>query len=237
VIGKDVVESERFLDNVASRLGRPRVVSPPERAVSGPPQAYLECPLGASAATDKVARFRSELELVGAKFESAASLAEVRTLLHAELAFWKAERLVSWATSEFGAWELDAFFRDFRCTSWIPSHDAAAHARFREAALRADVGITGVDRAIVNTGTLVLSANAARPRSVSLLPSVHLALVREDQLVDRMGTAFSAYVGASLASAVHFITGPSRTSDIENDLSIGVHGPAAVSVILWRNRS
>jgi L-lactate dehydrogenase complex protein LldG len=235
VIGKDVVERERFLDNVASRLGRSRLASPPERRVSGPPEAYLERPLGAGA-TDRVARFRSELELVGAKFQSAASLADVRALLRAEIAFWKAERLVSWAASEFGGWELDSFFRESRCTCFTPSSDPAAHARFRETALAADVGITVVDRAVVNTGTLVLSASAVRPRSVSLLATVHLALVREDQLVDRMGAAFAAYAGAPMASAVHFITGPSRTSDIENDLSIGVHGPAAVSVILWRNR-
>jgi L-lactate dehydrogenase complex protein LldG len=87
----------------------------------------------------------------------------------------------------------------------------------------------------VNTGSLVLSASTTRPRQVSLLPTVHLALVREDQLVDRMGEALSSYASGAMPSAVHFVTGPSRTSDIENDLSIGVHGPAAVSVILWRN--
>ena len=56
-------------------------------------------------------------------------------------------------------------------------------------------------------------------------------------IVDRLGEAFDGFrqSGAMLASNVHFITGPSRTSDIENDLSIGVHGPAAVSVIVWRD--
>jgi L-lactate dehydrogenase complex protein LldG len=68
---------------------------------------------------------------------------------------------------------------------------------------------------------------------------LHLALVRETQLVDRLAQAFIGYRRGTpaWASATHFITGPSRTSDIENDLSIGVHGPAAVSVILWRDAS
>src|SRR5439155_12443073 len=122
------------------------------------------------------------------------------------------------------------------CAAWVPSPSSTDHALFRERALRADMGITTVDRAIVNTGTLALSASSARPRAVSLLPTVHLALVREDQLVDRLGTALDGYLAHEvMPSAVHFVTGPSRTSDIENDLSIGVHGPAAVSVILWRN--
>jgi L-lactate dehydrogenase complex protein LldG len=110
---------------------------------------------------------------------------------------------------------------------------------FRARAFKAHVGITTVDHAVVNTGTLALSAGPGRPRSVSLLPSVHLALVRESQLVDRIGIAFESYRGSGRApsSAVYFITGPSRTSDIENDLTIGVHGPAAVSVILWRDVS
>ncbi len=143
---------------------------------------------------------------------------------------------MSWAASEFAGWGLEAFFRDSQCTCWTPSEDPAAYARFREVALAAEVGITAVDHAIVNTGTLVVSASRARPRSVSLLPTVHLALVREDQLVDRMGLALAGYASAGTRpSAIHFITGPSRTSDIENDLSIGVHGPAAVSVLLWRN--
>ena len=143
---------------------------------------------------------------------------------------------MSWASSEFAGWELDALFRESGCACYVPSTDPAAHARFREACLAAHVGITTVDHAVVNTGTLVLSASATRPRQVSLLPTVHLALVRENQLVDRMGEALTSYAAGEMPSAVHFITGPSRTSDIENDLSIGVHGPAAVSVILWRNR-
>jgi L-lactate dehydrogenase complex protein LldG len=229
------VERERFLDNIASRLGRPRLGAAPARTVTGVSDAYRMQPLGATQ-TDRVARFKAELELVGAKIEIAASLSEARATLRSELAFWKAERLVSWAAREFAGWELDALFRETGCLCYVPSDDPTAHARFREACLAAHVGITAVDHAVVNTGTLVVSASKARPRQVSLLPTVHLALVRESQLVDRMGEALAAYGAAAMPSAVHFITGPSRTSDIENDLSIGVHGPAAVSVILWRDR-
>jgi len=66
---------------------------------------------------------------------------------------------------------------------------------------------------------------------VSLAPPTHLALARQGQLVPRLSDALSG-LGKAPPSAVHFVTGPSRTSDIENDLSIGVHGPARVFVIV-----
>jgi L-lactate dehydrogenase complex protein LldG len=228
------VERESFLDNIAARLGRPRIRTAPETSTSGPSQAYLRQPLGSSAgAVERIERFCMEIERVGGKMVTASSLAEVHLSLRAELAFWSAERIVSWAAGEFDGWELEPFFLESACLSFSPEQ-----TDFRARAFKAHVGITTVDHAVVNTGTLALSTGPGRPRSVSLLPSVHLALVRESQLVDRIGIAFEAYSGSGHGppSAVHFITGPSRTSDIENDLTIGVHGPAAVSVIVWRDR-
>jgi len=195
----------------------------------------VQQPLGAASSTvDRSARFQFELERVGGKVTLASSLAEVHLSLRAELAFWSAERLVSWAASEFAGWDLEPLLREAGCICYAPEQ-----TDFRRRAFKAHVGITTVDHAVVNTGTLALSAGPGRPRSVSLLPSVHLALVRESQLVDRIGLPLEAYGGAGTTppSAVHFITGPSRTSDIENDLTIGVHGPAAVSVIMWRDRT
>jgi L-lactate dehydrogenase complex protein LldG len=232
------VERQRFLDNIAWRLGRPRVASAPARSVFGPPESYVQKPLG-SGVSDRAERFKLELEQVGGKVVMASSLADAHALLRAELEFWKAHRVVSWASAEFEGWSLERIFADVACNCYRPSADAEHHALFRAAALEADVGITAVDFAIANTGTLAIAARAGRPRSVSLLPTVHVALVKESQLVDRIGQAFAGYrqAGTLLASNVHFITGPSRTSDIENDLSIGVHGPAAVSAIVWRNAS
>ena len=234
------MERQRFLDNIAVRLGRPRVASAPERSVTGPPESYAAQPLGERAnLIDRAARFKEELELVGGKVTMASSLADVHASLAAEIAFWKAKRLVSWAAGEFAGWELGKFFLESGCRCFRPSAVPEEREGFRRAALEADVGITTVDFAVVNTGSLAVSAGVGRPRSVSLLPTLHLALVRETQLVDRLAQAFTGFrPGVSaLASAIHFITGPSRTSDIENDLSIGVHGPAAVSVILWRDGS
>ena len=157
----------------------------------------------------------------------ASSAEEARAVLAAELG--RAAAVVSWAHDEMArscGLDLSEQWRALgdRCVQ----PDATD---FRAAALRAEVGVTGVDLAIADTGTLVLSAGVGRPRAVSLLPRLHVALVHQRQLVSRLGEGLSR-VRAGRPSAVHFITGPSRTSDIENDLSIGVHGPARVLVIV-----
>jgi L-lactate dehydrogenase complex protein LldG len=229
------VDRDSFLARIAERMGRGRIHSPPPRAGSGVSDSYKHAPLGEWTG-GRIARFKLELEAVGAKVGIATSLAGVAELVRAELDFWKAGRVVAWARAELASWGLDPWLAEGTCRYWDPS-DSAEFEAFRATALEADVGITAVDFAVVNTGTLALSAAPGRPRCVSLLPTVHLALVREDQLVDRIGQALTSYCqsAATVPSALHFITGPSRTSDIENDLSIGVHGPAAVSVIVWQN--
>ncbi len=235
------MQRETFLNRIAARLGRPRVTATPTRGEMGVPEGYRAAPLGTAAnASDLCEHFKRELENVGGRVAIANRRADVGPLVRSELAHWGATRLVSWDKSEFREWDVDWLWNEAQCTPWNGrSADLEAAARFRREALEADVGITTVDFAIANTGTMVLSAGLGRPRSVSLLPTVHLALVRASQLVQRMGSTFAAYTGRAGGppSAVHFITGPSRTSDIENDLTIGVHGPAGVSAVIWREES
>jgi L-lactate dehydrogenase complex protein LldG len=96
-----------------------------------------------------------------------------------------------------------------------------------------DVGLTGVDLAIAETGTLALVSSSDHPRTASLLPPVHVAVVRADQIVPTLGAAF-ARLGPAIpaASAINFVTGPSRTADIELQLTLGVHGPGELVVVL-----
>jgi L-lactate dehydrogenase complex protein LldG len=222
------MEREPFLAELSARLGRPRPRVTPVRDFRGAdPSASsgTQAAEGATAPPSALAqRFAHELRQVGGEVVLARSMDEARAALAAELQ--GAERVVSWARSELVSFGLANVWRDFDARCYEP-----ASADFRRVLLLADVGITGVDCAIAETGSLVLSAGPGRPRGVSLLPRLHIALIRESQLVLRMGLAFPSY-RQQLPSAVHFITGPSRTSDIENDLSIGVHGPARVLAIV-----
>ena len=98
-----------------------------------------------------------------------------------------------------------------------------------------DVGITTAQLAIAETGTLVLESDCERHRLVSLVPPVHIAILDARSLVQSLGEALSYLQGegiSGLSRAVTFITGPSRTADIELTLTIGVHGPKDLYVIL-----
>lgn len=95
-----------------------------------------------------------------------------------------------------------------------------------------DVGITTAQAAIAETGTLVLDAESERHRLVSLVPPVHIAIVRAESIFLTLGEALSKLHKAEVSSAITFVTGPSRTADIELTLAIGVHGPRELYVII-----
>ncbi len=101
----------------------------------------------------------------------------------------------------------------------------------------ADIGITGADFAIADTGTLVLLSGPEQPRLTSLLPPVHIAILEKETIVPnihalfaRLGKSYENY--DKLCSCISFITGPSRTADIELNLTLGVHGPGRAIVII-----
>jgi L-lactate dehydrogenase complex protein LldG len=116
--------------------------------------------------------------------------------------------------------------------------DAAERQRRRAVAAAADLGVTGVDLAVAETGTLVVISGAGRPRSASLLPACHVAVFDRDVLVESLahaGLALDAWheggTPAWRGAAINFITGPSRTADIELTLTRGVHGPREVHAV------
>jgi L-lactate dehydrogenase complex protein LldG len=85
-----------------------------------------------------------------------------------------------------------------------------------------DLGITEADYLLPETGTLVLHSSAEMPRGVSLLPRTHLAIVRPEMLRADLHQVFAE---AQDRHYLVFITGPSRTADIELTTTLGVHGP------------
>jgi L-lactate dehydrogenase complex protein LldG len=100
------------------------------------------------------------------------------------------------------------------------------HADKRQLA-ECDLGVTSVDAALPETGTLMLRSSPERPRMVSLLPRIHLALVRPSALRADLRQVFADVRDDSYFV---FVTGPSRTADIELTVTIGVHGPKVLHV-------
>ena len=94
-----------------------------------------------------------------------------------------------------------------------------------------DLGITSAQFGISETGTLVLESEKEFSRLASLVPPVHVCLLEAKSIRKTLGEVLST-LEKDLSRTITFITGPSRTSDIELTLAIGVHGPAQLFVIL-----
>lgn len=96
------------------------------------------------------------------------------------------------------------------------------------------VGISGCFCGVAETGTLMLLSGPETPATVSLLPETHVALVEVSRIVATMEDAFALLRAerGSLPRAVNFISGPSRTGDIEQTIVLGAHGPCRVHLIL-----
>ena len=99
------------------------------------------------------------------------------------------------------------------------------------------VGITGVFCAVAETGSLVVLSGPDTPAANSLLPETHVALVPASRIVAGMEEAWRLLREecGELPRAVNFISGPSRTGDIEQTLVLGAHGPYRVHIVLVRD--
>jgi len=92
-------------------------------------------------------------------------------------------------------------------------------------------GVSEAEYGLADTGSVVLAASPDEPRARSLLPAVQVTLLREDRILPGLEELFDA-IGGRLPSALAIVTGPSRSADIEQRLTVGVHGPGEVHVVL-----
>jgi L-lactate dehydrogenase complex protein LldG len=97
------------------------------------------------------------------------------------------------------------------------------------------VGITACDALIAQTGSILLTAHSAGGRALSVLPPHHVVVAQSNQLVPDLPAAFELLQTKyrdHYPSFITFITGPSRTGDIERILVLGAHGPRVLTLIL-----
>lgn len=101
---------------------------------------------------------------------------------------------------------------------------------------RCDVGISECDALIAQTGTVLVTSRSAGGRALSCLPPHHVVIARRDQLVADLPAAFALLkqkYGGNYPSMISFITGPSRTGDIERILVLGAHGPKKLTILCY----
>lgn len=96
------------------------------------------------------------------------------------------------------------------------------------------VGINGAFCGLAETGTLMLLSGPGTPAAVSLLPETHVAFLAVNRIVARMEDAWALLrmEHGTLPRAVNFVSGPSRTADIEQTVTLGAHGPYRVLIVL-----
>jgi L-lactate dehydrogenase complex protein LldG len=178
-----------------------------------------------------IEQFESELQKVGARFHRATDADSVVEHIGQIASIRQARTAIGWDAQPFNGIDLAGKLEKKGIRFITEASDDA----FTRRAASADIGVSGVDHAIADTGTLVLLARTGQARSVSLLPPVHVAVVRPGQILSSLDDLFPVlrHDGkGELASAVTFITGPSRTADIELTLVVGVHGPQELHVVL-----
>ena len=116
--------------------------------------------------------------------------------------------------------------------------DETPREALREEIRQSGIGITGADYALAETGSLIVLPRRGLSRLVSLVPPVHIALVRPEDILESLDDLFLLrrleyhQRGGEMGSYLNFITGPSRTADIEMTIVEGVHGPKEVHMVI-----
>jgi L-lactate dehydrogenase complex protein LldG len=213
--------------------------------------AQLQTCLAAQRST-LIAQVQQELDAAGGVVAHVHSAPEAVAYITRLAQQKDAHLVVRWQSELLEALEVDAALHQqgitVRTTALPPgtvAGEAASTAamttrrlELRALLAQADLGLSGVDYVIAETGTLVLIARAGQMRGVSLLPPVHVAIARTSQVIATLADYLVLAQAAGtdpqqyLTSCVSFVTGPSRTGDIELKLTVGVHGPGELHLLL-----
>lgn len=175
---------------------------------------------------DRPAAFTAALTSVAGEVIRAADLDEAASRLLDLLGELDAQRVV--LNDEPVLRDLDLPGRDADITWHVVGQNDGDLRAFCESA---DVGISGADGALVATGSVVITSGPGKSRAATLLPPVHVAVVRAEQLTTDLFT-WTAARGGDMPVGLTLVSGPSKTADIEQRLVIGVHGPVRFIVVL-----
>ena len=180
--------------------------------------------------TNLFTRFQERLSSVGGDSQQATSLAGAADIIASHPALIAGEIVVP---PDFGTHPQWGAILPLLSGKGIAIREAGSPASVADA----PAGLSGAELAIAETGSVLLAENSLAARVVSMLTLTHFVLVSEDRLVPMLDDAAGvlqhmAKAGADQRHYISFVTGPSRTADIERTLTIGVQGPKALCAIV-----
>ena len=243
---------DEFLENVRRALGRTRgVPSPDGREGTGffDDEGSIDARAKAldrdskTQAEDLLVRLQDSGQEAGWKVARVATPGEAGQYVRSLASDLEARTLLHSAHPVVPRLDLDAALRGTGVEIGLmaireddDTPDDEQRLRLRERATKADIGVTGVDYAIADTGTCVLLPRRGVSRLVSLLPPVYVAVVEQGQVLPNLDALVAlrrhAFHAGELGSYMSLVTGPSRSADIEYTLVTGVHGPGEVHMVL-----
>jgi L-lactate dehydrogenase complex protein LldG len=226
-------KQESFMNNIADRMKRPRVMEKPNHPFKGAPGFWGDFQWGVE---ERVAQFTESFRSVGGHVEHMEKLTEVKSFIVDKAQELGAKYVLMNNEPELTAFELDEVLTDAHVSVW--NNDPSENWKARSA--EADFGVVMADYAVAHSGSVVVLSNKDKGRSVSLLPTILYVIIPIERLKTRLGEVLINFDQAgreSLPAGIHFISGPSRSADIENDLTIGVHGPGVVYALIVGNLS
>ncbi|GAE35987.1 LutC/YkgG family protein [Halalkalibacter akibai] len=234
-----IQHKDRFLDQIAKSLGRPRKTTPvvrpnwkhqPQHEVF---KGYNQDQL-VDVLVEQCTKIHTQVELVTTK--------NLQEVLRNVIAGWNAQSIISWDDPRIKEYELDAFFQEiFQAGVDVHEWNPAVGEENIKFAEQADIGITFADMTLAESGTVVLFSDQGKGRSVSLLPTYYIAVIPKSTIVPRM-TQATSYIHqmqeqqGTVPSCINFISGPSNSADIEMNLVVGVHGPVKAYYLIVEDK-
>ncbi|MDX2161762.1 MAG: LUD domain-containing protein [bacterium] len=206
------------------------------------PKAYLPVTVQDDVTPEALLeRFSAELTRLMATPIPVNGDAEAREAVIGLLHKHAARCMIAWDFAHIPVEGLEGAIRAAGVEIMHPETHDEFRAEMLAGAETAQVGLTGADAAAATTGTLIFRTGPGKGRIPTVLAPVHIAVVTLDQLLPRLESWFAAQRerdaamrGITDSANFCFITGPSRTGDIEMELILGVHGPGTLYVVIKR---
>jgi L-lactate dehydrogenase complex protein LldG len=149
-----------------------------------------------------------------------------------------AKSLVAWRHPLIDSLNLPDRLKSCGIPVYVPDFESVDFKQFRLLAQTALIGVTSADYCIAESASLILKNRSGQPGMVSLLPSIHVAVITEDQLLDSLAKCYALIkqgVDAEtegMIGCMTLISGPSKTADIEAVMVHGAHGPREMIIFV-----